>query len=135
MKNLILVVVALGLVGCGGSGSGGSGTVATQPAATPVPKNTYSIVVTGDNVQFNSGSFDLDIGFADHSQVTIIPTTIPAGQQFQLDELAYNLRNLVIQVDNMNGTASMTAKLFRNGVQVETTTLFSNGNFHNFSNW
>lgn len=142
MKTLALAVIALLflLIGCGhkGGSSGSSSIPDPSPinGSQPVTKNVYRIVVTGDNVQFVSNSFDLDTGYSDHSQYAIAPAVqIPVGQQFELDETAYNLQNLVLQVTNMNGSPAMTAKLYKNGVMMATTTLNAAGDFNAFQNY
>lgn len=136
-KVILFCSMIVLLSGCGkgsGSGSATSGTPGQNPSGPS--KNQYRIVVTGDNVQFVSGAIDLDVGYADHWQDTIAPAvTIPAGSQYELDELSFNIQNLVIQPTNMNGTPTMTAKLYKNGVVVEQSTLTTAGTFHAFSNY
>lgn len=142
MRSFLSACLILVLSGCGSKGGSGSTSPAPGGATTGPAKNSYSFIVLGSNqglptpsTQFVTNTFDIDLGYADHIQYPAAPTTIPATQQFEYDFTAYNCKNLAFQVMNLNGSWGMTAKLVRNGVTVETTTLNANNDIHAFANW
>lgn len=140
MRTLIVISMLVFLSACG-KGGGAASTGSTSPGGGSTSKNNYSIIITGDATHaptFVTNSFDVDKTYPDYYQLNLAnsgPVTVPANTQYEYDLTAYNLQNMVFQVNALNGSPSMTAKIIKNGVQVEITTLNANGDFHDFSNW
>lgn len=127
MKNLIMIFLAVGLSACGSSPSSGSGNGATTPGnQNPVGNPTYTMVISGDGVQFAANIYG-------DTQENPGIQTVPNGGTITIQTTG-TIGTVTAGITRVSAPGNtLVATLYRNGVQLGMpTALYNPGDTHDF---
>lgn len=134
MKIVLVLILAILLSGCGKGGSPATGMSKSIPPTSVQQADdevTYTIRLTGDNIQFTLSMF-ADLNTPDEEQVVIGPTTVLPGQTLEYSITAKKALNSA-GVSRMTTSSDLLhAVMYRNGILVEDYIMYTGGTYHNF---
>jgi len=128
MKHqLSSILIALAISTFSACGSGGAPLAAgSSPSTAPSPAlPVWTMAVQGDGISFTLSMI------TELETVTIGPVTIPAGQT-----LTYTANGSSFQsggITRISGSGTLDCVLSKDGAGQESTSLTTNGTYHNFS--
>jgi predicted small lipoprotein YifL len=124
MKTFLLLSLLSILTACGAKGGGSSGSSAGNPNDTGAAETVYTYDIRIEGVAGSSIASNLVLNFgADDQDSEPVTVTLDGSQ---LVAAQFFGRNIFWEVQNTSG-GNITVKIFKDGVEVRSETLTSNG--------